>query len=311
MIHLIVVAGTEDPITIPPINLNPEEKQRQYERVSSKSQEMIFKFQNLFSATRKSLREKNLSVSDLLYHVECLGFIQPTFRDAGLSPLRHQLPKLANSETVDDAMSIIKDYCSFFNYHMLKHIIDKFGSLQDKENLAVYEKDFQTYAECCVIEEPLQVGKVNKEGFSTMYVTLDDSFESCTLSHLHIFVAELRKVLKIPSDVALRLCYINRGSIKLTLQLPLFVKLDVFPLSSKQESQLADLGVLELSCEDYHFTRQENKVRLYLWACMLLRLKVQSSMEDIHDTSPINITNRNQKIFVLPVKYLILLNVRE
>ena len=41
------------------------------------------------------------------------------------------------------------------------------------------------------------------------------------------------------------------------------------------------------------------------------RLKVQSSMEDIHDTSPINITNRNQKIFVLPVKYLILLNVRE
>ena len=220
----------------------------------------MFKFQKLFSATKKSLREKKVTASELVGHLECLGFLKPTFKDAGLSPLQHQLPKLAESKTVDDVMSIVKDYCSFFNYHLLEHIIDEFGTTQDKENLAAYKKDFEEYAQCCVIEGPLEVGKMSEDGFSNMFVTLDDVFDNCTLSHLNVFVADLRKVLNISSDVGLRLCYINRGSIKLTFQLPYSVQQDVFPLSPKQEALLADLGVVELSCGVYWFTRQEAKV---------------------------------------------------
>ena len=220
---------------------------------------MIFKFQKFFSATRKSLVEENVTVSKLVQHLECLGFIKPTFKDTGLSPLRHQLPKLADSETVDDVMSVVKDYCSFFNYHMLEHIIDEFGTPKDKENLAAYKKDFEEYAQCCVIEGSVEVGKLN-ESLSNMFVTLDDLFDNCTLSHLNVFIADLRKALQISSDVDLRLCYINRGSIKLTFQLPHSVRQDIFPLSAKQEASLADLGVVELSCGDYQFTRQQNKV---------------------------------------------------
>ena len=220
----------------------------------------MFKFQKLFSATKKSLREEKVTASELVGCLECLGFIKPTFKDAGLSPLRHQLPKLAESKTVDDVMSIVKDYCSFFNYHLLEHIIDEFGTTQDKENLAAYKEDFEEYAQCCVIEGPLEVGKMSEDGFSNMFVTLDDIFDNCTLSHLNVFVADLRKALNISSDVELRLCYINRGSIKLTFQLPHSVQQDVFPLSPKQEALLADLGVVELSCGVYQFTRQEAKV---------------------------------------------------
>ena len=220
----------------------------------------MLKFQKLFSATKKSLQEKKVTVSELVGHLECLGLMKPTFKDAGLSPLRHQLPSLAKSETVNDVMSIVKDYCSFFNYHLLEHIIDEFGTTQDKDNLAGYKKDFEAYAQCCVIEGPLEVGKMSEEGFSNMFVTLDEIFDNCTLSHVHVFVADLRKALNISSDIDLRLCYINRGSIKLTFQLPHSVRQDIFPLSPKQEALLADLGVVELSCGDYQFTRQENKV---------------------------------------------------
>ena len=221
---------------------------------------MVYKFQKLYTVTRKSLREEKVSVSELVRHLECLGSIKPIYKDAGLSPLRRQLPGLAEMETVDDVMSIVKDYCSFFNYHMLEHIIDEFGTSQDKENLAAYKKDFEEYAQCCVIEGPLEVGKMSEDDVSNMFVTLDDSFDNCTLSHLNIFVADLRKALNISSDVGLRLCYINRGSIKLTFQLPHSVQQDVFPLSPKQEALLADLGVVELSCGLYRFTRQEAKV---------------------------------------------------
>ena len=244
----------------PSIDLSPEQKQRRYERVSSKSQEMGMKFQKLFTSTKKSLREEKVPVSELVGHLECLGFIKPTFKDTGLSPLRHQLPKRTSAQHVDDVMSVVKDYCSFFNYHIVAHIIDEFGTPKDKDNLAAYKKDFEEYAQCCVVEGSMKVGEMSEEGFSNMFVTLDDSFDNCTLRYLNVFITDIRKALNISSDVDLRLCYINLGSIKLTFQLPLSLRQDIFPLSPEQEASLAALGVVELSCGDYQFTRQQNKV---------------------------------------------------
>ena len=54
-------------------SLSPEQKERCYERVNSKSQEMAYKFQKLFTATRKSLREEKVPVSELVGHLACLG----------------------------------------------------------------------------------------------------------------------------------------------------------------------------------------------------------------------------------------------
>ena len=244
----------------PSVNLSPEEKQRRYEIVSSKSQEMTYKFQKLFSSVRKSLWEKKVTVSELVKNLECLGSIKQTYKDLGSNPLRHQFPGLASAKSVEDVMSVVKDYCSFFNYQMIAHIIEEFGTPKDKDNLAAYKKDFEEYAQCCVIEGSMKVGEMSEEGFSNMFVTLDDSFDNCTLSHLNVFIADVRKALNISSDVDLRLCYINLGSVKLTFQLPLSLRQDIFPLSPEQEASLAALGVVELSCGDYQFTRQQNKV---------------------------------------------------
>ena len=212
---------------------------------------MVYKFQELFSATRKSLRDEKVSVSELLHHLECLGSIKPTYKDAGQNnSLRCQLPGLAKAANVDDIMSVVKDYCSFFNYQMLEHIITEFGTVKDKENLEKYKEEFNNYAEHCIIECPSEVGKENK-GYTTMVVVLDDSFENCTWSHLSVFIRNLQKVLKIPSGVELRLCRINPGSIILTFQLPRFVKKDIFPLSDDQKKELAALRVTRLSCDDY------------------------------------------------------------
>ena len=221
---------------------------------------MTFNFQKLFSSVRKSLWEEKVTVSELVRHLECLGSIKQTYKDLGSNPLRHQLARLASTKSVNDVMSVVKDYCSFFNYHIVAHIIEEFGTSKDKDNLAAYKKDFEEYAQCCVVEGSMKVGEMSEEGYSNMFVTLDDSFDNCTLSHLNVFIADVRKALKISSDVDLRLCYINPGSVKLTFQLPLSLRQDIFPLSPEQEASLAALGVVELSCGDYQFTRQQNKV---------------------------------------------------
>ena len=240
----------------------PKHKQQIFEQCSFESERMIFKFQKLFTSTKKSLREEKVSVAELISHLECLGSIKPTYVDIGRSPLRSQLPGLADAKTVDAVMSVVKDYCSFFNYHMVEHIIDEFGTKQDKENMASYKENFTKYAKCCITQCPSEVGKMSEEGCANLFVTLDDSFDNCAISHLSVFIGNLRKILKIPSSVALRLCRVNLGSIKLIFQVPLSVQQAIFPLSSEQEAELSSLGVVQLSCGDYQFTPQQTEVKL-------------------------------------------------
>ena len=229
-------------------------------RVCSESQSMMYKFQELFTATRKSLWEEKVSVKDLVHHLECLGSVKPAYKDIGQSPLRCQLPALANAKSIDEVMSVVKDYSPFFNCRMLEHIISEFGNKQTKKKLVEYKENFTKYAECCVIECPSEVSKMSEVGYSNMFVTLDDSFDNCTVSHLNIFINDLRKTLKISSHVHLKLCHICPGSVTLIFQLPTTIQQIIFPLSEEQEKALADLGVVEISCGTYHFNRKENTV---------------------------------------------------
>ena len=102
---------------------------------------------------------------------------------------------------------------------------------------------------------------MSEDGYSNMFVILDDSFDNCTVSHLNIFINDLRKILNISSDVHLKLCRIDHGSVILIFQLPTAIQKDVLPLSDQKEKALADLHAVELSCGGtYHFNRRKNMV---------------------------------------------------
>ena len=201
----------------------------------------------------ESLVVRKVTAKILARHLECLGQLKPTFDDSGEPVFRHQFPELKKSESVDDAMSVVNKYCSFFNYQMLEHIIEKLGTEQDKLKLAKYKEDFAKYGERHVFECPSEVGEMSEEGQSNMFVTLDDSFDNCNANHLSAFTSNLQKVLNI-SNKTLRLCRIGPGSLKLIFQLPLLIQRAIFPLSSDQEADLVCLGIMQLSCGDYQFT---------------------------------------------------------
>ena len=266
----MIVTGTTFEVTTKPHltfhclslkDMSKEEKQQLHQKLYTESEDMMYKFQELFSSTTNSLQERNIPVRQLVRQLECLGQLKPTFEDSREPVFRCQLPELRKTESVDDAMSVVNNYCSFFNYRMLEHIINKLGSEQDKLNLVRYKEDFRKYGERHVFECPSDVAEMSEEGHANMFVTLDETFENCSVSHLWSFVGNLQKVLNI-SDVTLRLCHIGPGSLKLIFQLPHFVQQAIFPLSSEQEVALACLGVVQLSCGDYWFSRQEMKVSL-------------------------------------------------
>ena len=249
-------------LSFPLLNLkdmSPDEKERLHQRLYAESENMMYNFQKLFTSTRKSLVDRQISVKDLLKHLDCLGSIKPNFEGSELPLLDCKLPELRKSENVDDAMSVISRYCSFFNYRIVEEIIDNVGSEQDKANLKKFKEEFSEYAQRHIFECPAELGVMSEIGHANMFVTLDATYESYTISHLYAFVNNLERVLKIPV-MSLRLCRIGGGSLKLIFQLPLSLQQIIFPLSSEQEEALAGLGVEQLSCGDYQFTRQENEV---------------------------------------------------
>ena len=225
--------------------MSKEEKQQLHRRLYAESVDMMDKFQNLFSATTQSLKQQKVSVKELLCNLVGLGPLPPAYKDLNLPVFRRQLPQLTKSKTIHDAMFEIGHYCSFFNYRMIDHIINKLGTRQDRRNLVRYKEEFDKYAERHVFECPAEVGTVSKD-LAHMFVTLDKTFDNCTVCVLDLFVENVRKTLKISTGAVFKLTRIAPGSLKLTIQLPYSLLQGIFPLSSEQEAALNGLGVTNL-----------------------------------------------------------------
>ena len=223
-----------------------DEKEKLHQRLYSDSVNMMCKFQELFSSTTKSLKERKIQKTELLCHLVGMGPMKPTYNDLSLPPFRCQLPGLKSAKNSDDVMLVIGYYCSFFDIQMLECIINKVGAEQDKKNLSQYMEEFNQYAQRHVFECPSDIGKVSKEEHVNMFVILDETYDKCTVSRLQLFVVKLRDILNISPGDGLKLCQITPGSLRLMFQLPACVANHIFPLSSEQEAALACEGVYKL-----------------------------------------------------------------
>ena len=243
-------------LIFPSFNLKKLSKEEKFhERLYAESMDITFKFQDLFSSTTQSLKERSISPQDLYTHLVCLGSVKPTYDDPKQPVLRHYFPHLKRAERIEEAMGIIGDYCSFFNFRIMELIIDKLGTTKDKANLSSYKKEFSEYAGRHVFECPSELGAMTDDN-AELFVTLDETYDDCTVSVLQLFVRKLAEILKLSSCAGLKLCRIDFGSLKLTFQIPIFVQEDIFPLSADQSRALSGLGVVHLSCGDYQFTKE-------------------------------------------------------
>ena len=248
---------SEPQLTFPCLDISKmskEEETQLHQRLYNESVTMMDRFQHLFSATIESLKQRKVSVKELLCHLVGLGSLPPMYDDLNLPLFRRQFPELKKSKTIDEAMLEIGNYCSFFNFRVIEHIIAKLGTRQDKKNLSKYKEEFNKYAERHVFECPSEVGTVS-EDLANIFVTLDETFEGCTVRHLDLFVDNLRKILNISGGAVFKLCHITPGSLKLTFQLSFSVLQDIFPLSREQKAALSGVGVAKLLLI-YEFERE-------------------------------------------------------
>ena len=217
------------------------------------SEDIERKFSHLQSRVYESLRERNVPVDRLVTHLLSLRAFDPVLKGSQKPALQAFSKKLWNAGSIEKVLFIIRDYFSFFNYHMIEHIVVELGTEQDRVELQNYEKQFDQYSKRRVYECPPEYGSMSKDDHADLLLKVDSVYEEFTVKELKKFQCRLSRIFCVSSQSVLRLCQVEEGCLQLIFQVPSFVQQEIFPLSSEQESALEAEGVIRLICGYYQF----------------------------------------------------------
>ena len=241
--------------------LTPEQQEGLRIRLCVESEDIVHKFWRLHSRVYESLRKQNVPVGRLVSHLLSLHAFDPVYKDSQKPALQSFIKELRSAESIEDVLFIIRDYLSFFNYHVIEHIIDGLGTDQDRVELQNYKREFDEYSKRRVYECPPECGPKSDAEHVDLVVKVDSVFEEFTVKEIKKFQYRLGRIFCVTPQSVLRLCRVEEGCLQLIFQVPSFVQQEIFPLSSEQESALAAEGVIRLTCGDYQFV---TKVCSYL-----------------------------------------------
>ena len=253
--------------------LTPEQQEGLSIRLCVESEDIIRKFWRLHSRVYESLRQRNVPVERLVVHLLSLGAFDPVSKDSQKPVLQTFSQELRNARSIEDVLLAIKDYFSFFNYHVIEHIVDELGTDQDRVELQNYKKEFEEYSKQRIYECPPVYGPMSGADHADLVLKLDSVYEKFTVKELKKFEYRLSRILHVSPQSVLRLCRVEEGCLQLIFQIPSFVQQEIFPLSSEQARALAVEGVIRLTCGDYHFA-----LKVCILVCSLISLLYDQSL---------------------------------
>ena len=233
--------------------LTHEQQQELRGRLRFESQKVMIQFQKLVSATIKSLKRRCVPLDDLVPHVMTLGAFDPVFKEPQVPVFHHYSKELKKADTIPKVFLILNDYFSFFNYHIIEHIIEELGTEEDKTKLQKYKDDFNQYAKRRIFECLPEFGPVSDADHSDIFVKVDSQYENYTVAEIEGFRQKLNEILHLSSQGILRLCRVDKGCFQVMFQVPSFVQQEIFPLSREQENALGAMGVIKLTSGEYQF----------------------------------------------------------
>ena len=225
-------------------------------RLLDESQKMLLAFQRLVSTARRSLIQQNIPPEDLMAELMSLDAFDPVLNKAKISlthtPVFRECQKeLQATKSINAVFFTVKDYFSFFNYKIIEHIIEVFGTSDDQEELQKYKETLERYCKRRVFECPPHIyGSRSESGRACLVLKKDDVLSNFSMNELRVFQYKLCQILQV-TEHTLQLLSVEEGCLQLTFQIPSFVQQLVFPLPEDQLKSLKAEGVLVLMCGDH------------------------------------------------------------
>lgn len=224
-------------------------------RLRDETERQISAFNKLLDRLCRSMMQRKIPLE---YLTSTLLMQLPAFTTRKTSPCGQQISAFKEYKqqlksatiTYIDIFDIIKENCSFFKFEIVKDLIEEYGNDVDTANLRQYIESFKQYAK----RRAVDCSECTSHGTNKPYLVfkLDSEFDDYKLEQIENFHWEVCKTLQI-SQYVLNLCCIKEGCIKITYQIPDFVRRVVFPLTPKQESHFEHLGVIYITCGEYEF----------------------------------------------------------
>ena len=166
-------------------------------------------FQKLVSATIKSLITRNVPLDVLVSHVMVLGTFDPVFKESQVPVFHCRFKELKAADTIPKVFLVLKDYFSFFNYHIIEYIIKELGTAEDKAQLQRYKDDFNQYAKRRIFECRPEFGPVSNIDHADIFVMVDAQYERYTAAEIERFRHKLSEIVGVSSQGILRLCRVD------------------------------------------------------------------------------------------------------
>ena len=109
-------------------------------RLYYESVELTGKFGVMFNTFFQSLREQIISIKEIAGILKAFGAFTPVYKGEYEPLLKEELNSLNLAKAnIDDIKIIVLDYCSFFNFRLLKFLIDSLGTAIDKLKFEQYD----------------------------------------------------------------------------------------------------------------------------------------------------------------------------
>ena len=239
--------------------LDKQQREDLNRRLRLETEGLIFAFFKLLSDFCDSLDKQKISIKRLKTYLMAIEAVESA-SDSDKQPALQNCKDLLKAATdVDDIIEIIQHHSSFFDFKLLEYMIQKSGTISDKEKLQEYEKLFITYLSHRVCECPSSVCESLGDDYVDLIIKLDSRYERRKLSSIKDLEVSLSQTLKV-NTCLLNLCSIERGCIKLVFQIPCFLLEMIFPISNEQEKSLTKDGVIQLVCGNFKFPQEQSQV---------------------------------------------------
>ena len=248
--------------------MTDEQQENLEARLRFETQVIKMQFQELVSATIKSLIRQNVSVDELVPHVMTLGPFDPVLKKPQVPLFQDCLTELKAAGTISKVFMVLNDYFSFFNCDIIEHIIKVLGTDEDKAELQKYKDKFDQYSRRRIFACGPHFGPEKEKDHPDIFMKLDSQYDNYTVAEIKFFCRKLIKTLHVSSKGVLRLCRVEKSC----FQVPSFVQKEIFPLSSEQERILKAEGVIKLMCGEYQFADSpEHEINASgRWVCVAI-----------------------------------------
>ena len=141
----------------------------------------------------------------------------------------------------------LQKYISFFNYHILGHIIDQHGKAGGNSMLNEYLEKFHRFCQRNVFEVPADLfSSISR--FTAKVFALKCTKGVATMNGVECVKGDIARIFCL-RPAALQLCSIKDGCIELHFLISAAIANSIFPVSPSKHSALSEIGVRVLSCE--------------------------------------------------------------